>query len=386
MRFLHLGDLHIGKRVHERSMADEQRHVFAQIIELARDRRVDAVLIAGDVFDRATPSREALELAEELLAGFIALQIPVFMIPGNHDSAQQVSYCSSITAAVGLHVEKAYSGHFTRFRMADEYGPVDIHLLPFVRPMDVRLAHPDRADEISTHNDAVRVALEEHPFAPAVRNVLVAHQFVVNGVDSPLTCDSETISVGGIDSVQASLFDTFDYVALGHIHSRQQVRRSEVRYCGAPLAYSFSEAGQIKTATIVELGPKQDGAPCTVSFEEYPLMPIHAMREVTASYEELAAGIDTGDHDDYMHVTLTDRALYDALGRVRSLYPNLLHLDWAETFVGGTASTMTLEQMKQKSPQELLEDFYAAQSGMDFTPDESAAVDAILAAREGGAR
>ena len=383
VKLLHIGDLHIGKRVHERSMIDEQRYVFAQLISLAKDKAVDGVLVAGDVFDKTTPSREALELSEELFAGFLASGIPVFVIPGNHDSAQQVSYCSSITAFAGLHVAKAFSGPLERVRLEDAFGPVDIHLLPFVRPTDVRMAYPARADEVKSHDDAVRIALEEDaaaaPLDSDARHVLVAHQFVVNGGVLPETCESETPSVGGIDAVQVSDFAAFDYVALGHLHGRQSVGRPEVRYCGSPVKYSFSEARQTKCATLVELGASDDLR--AVSIEEFPLRPLHEMREIEGSFEEVMASSIEEDCEDYLRIRLTDRSVYDAFNRLRAVFPNLLRLDWAEfdSADGSSKAQSSLEAAKAKDPLELFEEFLEEQRGTGLDDGEKACLVEILA-------
>ena len=374
MRFLHVADLHIGKRVHERLMLDEQEHAFDQLISIAEDQQVDAVLVAGDVFDRSNPSSVALELSERFLASFVRRNIPVFVIPGNHDSAQQVAYCSTITDAAGLHVARPYRGHIATFSLEDADGPVCVHLLPFVRPLDVRAAFPQREAEIKTHHDAVRVALEEHPLEPGVRHVLVAHQFVTAmGID-PERCESETMSsLGGLDNVDASLFDAFDYVALGHLHGPQRVGRNAVRYAGSPVRYSFSEISQKKAACIVDLDGQGN-----VTVAQIPLTPLHAMREITCSLEDLEAGKDTGDHQDYMHVTLTDRSAYDAFNRVKAVYPHLLLLSWQEAEIAASSGKMTLSEMKQKSCFELFSDFFMEQTGQGLTDEQSAIVQDIV--------
>ena len=374
MRFLHVADLHIGKRVHERPMLDEQEHAFDQLISIAEDQRVDAVLVAGDVFDRPNPSSVALELSERFLASFVRRNIPVFVIPGNHDSAQQVAYCSTITDAAGLHVARPYRGHIATFSLEDADGPVCVHLLPFVRPLDVRVAFPQREAEIKTHHDAVRVALEEHPLEQGVRHVLVAHQFVTAmGID-PERCESETMSsLGGLDNVDASLFDAFDYVALGHLHGPQRVGRNAVRYAGSPVRYSFSEISQKKAACIVDLDGQGN-----VSVTQIPLVPLHAMREITCSLEDLEAGKDTGDHQDYMHVTLTDRSAYDAFNRVKAVYPHLLLLSWQEAEIAASSGKMTLSEMKQKSCFELFSDFFTEQTGQSLTDEQRAIVQDIM--------
>ena len=374
MRFLHVADLHIGKRVHERPMLDEQEHAFDQLISIAEDQRVDAVLVAGDVFDRPNPSSVALELSERFLASFVRRNIPVFVVPGNHDSAQQVAYCSTITDAAGLHVARPYRGHIATFSLEDADGPVCVHLLPFVRPLDVRAAFPQREAEIKTHHDAVRVALEEHPLEQGVRHVLVAHQFVTAmGID-PERCESETMSsLGGLDNVDASLFDAFDYVALGHLHGPQRVGRNAVRYAGSPVRYSFSEISQKKAACIVDLDGQGN-----VTVTQIPLMPLHAMREITCSLEDLEAGKDTGDHQDYMHVTLTDRSAYDAFNRVKAVYPHLLLLSWQEAEIAASSGKMTLSEMKQKSCFELFSDFFMEQTGQGLTDEQCTIVQDIM--------
>lgn len=374
MRFLHVADLHIGKRVHERPMLDEQEHAFDQLISIAEDQRVDAVLVAGDVFDRPNPSSVALELSERFLASFVRRNIPVFVIPGNHDSAQQVAYCSTITDAAGLHVARPYRGHIATFSLEDADGPVCVHLLPFVRLLDVRAAFPQREAEIKTHHDSVRVALEEHPLEQGVRHVLVAHQFVTAmGID-PERCESETMSsLGGLDNVDASLFDAFDYVALGHLHGPQRVGRNAVRYAGSPVRYSFSEISQKKAACIVDLDGQGN-----VSVTQIPLVPLHAMREITCSLEDLEAGKDTGDHQDYMHVTLTDRSAYDAFNRVKAVYPHLLLLSWQEAEIAASSGKMTLSEMKQKSCFELFSDFFTEQTGQSLTDEQRAIVQDIM--------
>lgn len=380
MRFLHIGDLHIGKKLGDQRWAEEQRHAFAQLIDIASREGVDAVLVAGDVFDRSQPSKEALEMCEELYTGFLKLGAKVYVIPGNHDSAQQVAYCSKITEAAGLYIAKSYRGEIQAHRLEKGGEAAFIHLLPFVRPTDVRMALPERAEEVGSHDDAVRIALEEHAVDRDAVNILVAHQFVTDGGDGPQTCDSESISVGGIDNVLASNFDAFDYVALGHLHGPQHVRRPEVRYCGSPVRYSFSEANQRKVALIVDI------ARGAVGTREVELEPIHRMREVTMSYEELRAGADNGDHEDYMHVTLTDSSLYDAWNKVRELYPNLLKLDWAQAAAAGGCSGFELGQLKRLTLSELFAEFYESQTGTALSQEMLAMFEDVVSAKGGDAQ
>jgi len=373
MRFLHLGDLHIGKRVNEKSMLEDQIHILKQLVQIATENQVSAVLIAGDVFDKSVPSTEALDVCEAFLADVAKQGIPLYVIAGNHDSAERLSFGSTFMAEKGVHIAKAYRGSIPVFEIKDEAGTVYIHLLPFVKPTHVRMAYPDQTAEVVSHNDAVRIALEHHSLDTSKRNILVAHQFVVDGEHSPDTCESETISVGGIDSVQAALFDGFDYVALGHLHGAQHVRRPQVRYCGTPLKYSFSESKQVKTATIVDIDATGE-----VDISTRPLTPLHDMRELKASWNEIKNGCDAKDHDDYLHITLTDNSLYDAAARLRSIYKNLLRVDFA-AMVAKTYAGVSGDAEMNKSPQELFVDFYQMQTGNVLTESQRALIAQIIA-------
>lgn len=374
MRFLHVADLHLGKRVHERLMLDEQEHALKQLVSIAESECVQAVLVAGDLFDRPNPISAALELSDRFFAKLIDLHIPVFVIPGNHDNAQLVAYRCAITDAAGLHIARPYRGQIATFTLEDEAGPLQVHLLPFVRPVDVRSAFPQRADEIKTHEDAVRVALEEHPLEKGIRHILVAHQFVTAQGMPPERSESETpASLGGIDAVDVNLFGEFAYVALGHLHGPQRVGRDEVRYAGSPVAYSFSEIHQKKAACIVDIA--QDAK---VTITQIPLTALHAMREITCSLEDVEAGKDAGNHQDYLHVTLTNRSAYDAFNRVKTVYPNLLLLSWQEYELAASSGKMTLSDMRGKSCFELFSDFFEEQTGQALTEEQQAIIhDAI---------
>lgn len=366
MKLLHIADLHIGKRVNGMSMIPEQAHAIGQLAALAVDQGVAGVLIAGDVFDRAVPSREALETCERLFEAFYDEGIPMFVIPGNHDSPQQLAFCSELMGRSGLHVAKAFDGQVESHVLQSGEERVRIHLLPFVRPTDVRMALPEHAQDIVTHDDAVRAALSTATLDASVANVLVAHQFASSGTHAPETCDSEVMNVGGADNVDASAFDAFDYVALGHLHGAQQVSRPSVRYAGSPIKYSFSEVEHEKGATIVDIAGRD------VRIEHHALSPVHDMREVCASYEELKAGADAGDHLDYMRVTLTDASLLDAMAKLRVLYPNILRLDWRQPAEQSQPSAHGAMLPEAVSPLELFESYYDEQTGEPLTSSQRA--------------
>ncbi|MGI6033533.1 MAG: exonuclease SbcCD subunit D [Coriobacteriales bacterium] len=366
MRFIHTADLHLGKQIYGHALVQDQAYVLDELADKALSLDVDALLIAGDVFDRPVPSQEALRLSEKFLARFVEEKIPVYCIPGNHDGAVRLAHNSALLAFSGLHIARPFSGSVERYLLDSHGQRACIHLLPFLRPADVKSALPDEADDIQDYTDAVRVALSHDELEEGCANILLAHQFVVDGDDAPEQCESETLSVGGMDSVEAAVFDGYDYVALGHLHGRQQVRRPEVRYSGSPLKYSFSEVNHHKGVQLVEIG---DGV-CSVS--DVPLEPLHDLREICASYEDLQTGIDKGDHEDYLHVTLKDRSLYDAMKKVRAIYPNVLKLDWEQGFSDGEEETkLTMSDVEQKTPLDLFEAFFEEQTGSKLEEDEA---------------
>ena len=295
MRFLHLSDLHLGKRVCEFSMLDDQRYILEQILSLLDSRPVDAVLLAGDLYDKPVPPAEAVRLLDWFLTELSHRELPVFAISGNHDSADRVAFGSALLAESRVYVSPVFSGPPEPITLTDAHGPVDLYLLPFLKPAMVRHVWPDAP--IESYNDALACVLDHCSPDPARRSVLVAHQFVAGAA----SCESEEPSVGGIDWVDAALFDKFDYVALGHLHSPQKVGRDTLRYCGTPLKYSFSEASQHKSVTFVELGEKG-----CVAIAAEPLVPRHDLRELRGSYMELTdrRNYEGTAVDDYQHLIL----------------------------------------------------------------------------------
>lgn len=364
MKLLHVSDLHLGKRVNGLSMAAEQRNVIDQIVSIAIEEGVAGVLVAGDVFDRPHPSRDALEACERLFSRLCDANIPVYVIPGNHDSATQLAFLAGLLSTAGLNIAKAFSGVIETHDLFDGEQRVRIHMLPFVRPTDVRMALPDRADDIRSHDDAVRVALSVDEIDPDAVNVLMAHQFATASGAEPETCDSEIVNVGGADNVDASAFDAYDYVALGHLHGAQHVGRPAVRYSGSPLKYSLSEIDHEKSATIVSIEAGR------VEASTRALTPLHEMREVTASYDELVSGMDEGDHLDYMRVTLTDKSLFDAMAKVRAMYPNVLRLDWEHALSERQVPEEHSVDVQGADPLALFEDFFAEQTGEALDDDD----------------
>ena len=364
MRFLHLSDLHLGKRVCEFSMLDDQRYILEEILSLLDTRPVDAVLLAGDLYDKPVPPAEAVRLLDWFLTELADRKLPVFAISGNHDSAERVAFGAHLLAGSQVYVSPVFEGAPAPIPLTDAYGPVDIYLLPFLKPAMVRHIYSD--EPIESYSDALGCVLRRCAPDPARRSVLVAHQFVAGAA----ACESEEPSVGGLDCVDAALFDGFDYVALGHLHSPQKVGRDTLRYCGTPLKYSFSEAHQHKSATFVELGPKGE-----VTLSTAPLTPKHDLRELRGSYMELTdrrsyAGTAT---DDYLHITLTDEQdVPDALARLRVIYPNLMRLDYDNLRTRTQADLDAPAQTEQKTPLEHFVAFYELQNNQPLSAEQAA--------------
>ena len=362
MRLFHLSDLHLGKRVLEMSMLQDQAHILEQILAYAKELRPRCALICGDVYDKPVPPVEAVRLFDDFLWELSSQGIQVLVISGNHDSPERMAFGGRIMRRGGVSLAPVYEGPLSPLTLEDEIGPVDFYLLPFVKPAHVRAVFPQA--ELSTYTQALAQALEGAPGDPSRRNVLLAHQFVTGAA----TCQSEEVSVGGMDNVDGAVFGTFDYVALGHLHSPQHVGRETLRYCGTPLAYSFSEAGQEKSVTVVDLGEKG-----CVELSTLPLAPLRRMRRLRGSYLELTARsayLDTATQD-YLHITLTDeQEIPDAMGRLRSIYPNALQLAYDNQRTRSQAHVTPAEQMRRKSPLELFGELYQAQNGAAMSPEQ----------------
>lgn len=363
MKLIHLSDLHLGKRVNEFSMIDDQRHVLDQILRVIDAERPDAVLIAGDVYDKPVPTAEAVALLDWFLVELSGRQLQVFVISGNHDSAERMAFGGRLMEQSGVHLAPVYDGTVARWTLTDEHGLVHLYLLPFVKPVHVRRCFPER--EIETYTDAVAAAVEAMDVDSTARNVLVTHQFVTGAA----RCESEEVSVGGADNVDASVFDGFDYVALGHLHGPQTVGRETVRYCGTPLKYSFSEAHHKKSVTVVELGEKG-----TVTVRTVPLTPRRDLVELRGAYEEVTRRDfyeGNGYQDSYVHITLTDEEdVPDALGKLRLIYPYLMKLDYDNQRTHAAGVGDEGGDLQRKSPMELLEEFYAMQNGQPMGQEQ----------------
>ncbi len=378
MRLLHLSDLHLGKHVCGFPMIEDQRAVLGQAVDMIGRLRVDALLLAGDLYDKASPGVEAVSLLDRFLDDVSRTGTPVFAVAGNHDSPERVAYASSILSRHGIFISPVYDGTVAHYSLSDGRGEVTFWLIPFLKPATVRPFFPDA--KIETYTDALGAVIGACDIDRTARNVAVSHQFVTSGGVGPERTDSE-LSLGGMDNVDAGVFDPFDYVALGHVHRPQRVGREGIRYSGSPLKYSFSEVNDRKGATLVELGAKGE-----VRVERAPFTPTHDMRKVKGTVEALCDPevLAAADPRDYLHVTLTDEEPgAGALDRLRAHYPNVMQVEYdnarARAKGLGEADAARRERL---TPLELFEGFYEAQNGRPMNDAQRTMVQDELAVAE----
>ena len=396
MKFMHLADLHIGKRVCEHNMLNEQVHILGEVLDIARKESPDAVLIAGDVYDKSVPSAEAVAVLDDFLVKLAATGTKVFVLSGNHDSAERIAFGGRLMQGMGVYMSPVYNGEFAPVTLKDEMGEVDLWMLPFVRPADVR-AHLESDEEcaaVTDYTSAMRMAIAQMEFTEGRRNVLVAHQFVTGAERS----ESEE-NVGGLDNVDASVFEKFDYVALGHIHKPQNVAKDSdgavrARYSGTPLKYSLSEAAHAKSVTVVELGAAVNagdlfagnGMRAALQVREVPLKPLHDVREIRGTFADLVspefrtAQVAAGNKfDDFVYVKLTDENdVPDAAQKLRGIYPNLMMLDYDNERTRHQQVAVGVEAVEKKSPMQLFGEFFEEMTRREMNPEELEFVQGVV--------
>lgn len=370
MKFLHLSDLHLGKRVCEFSMLEQQKYILDKIIGVVSEEKPDAVLIAGDIYDKPVPPAEAVELFDDFLVKLAEIGTEVFAISGNHDSPERIAFGSRLMAPAGVHLSPVYGGEVAPFELKDGFGSVFVYMLPFVKPANVRRFFPD--EDTESYDSALRTAVKHMDIDTSRRNVIIAHQFVTGAE----RCESESVSVGGLDDVGADIFEPFDYTALGHIHGAQHILSEKIRYCGTPLKYSFSEANHQKSVTIAEL--KEKGS---LELRTVPLVPLNDMREIKGSYMEVTnrSAYTDENRNDFLHVTLTDEQdIPEAMGRLRAVYPNIMKLDYdnLRTRSGGVMNDLSEEKLK--SPEELFSGFYEQCNNAPMTAEQSGYISELI--------
>lgn len=377
MKFFHLSDLHIGKQLHRYHMAEEQRDILNQIVMLAQKEQPDAVVIAGDIYDSPVPSAEAVSVFDDFLTALSCIepQLTVLIIAGNHDSARRLDFASSILAKHKVHIAGmppvCVEAFIDRVTLTDAYGEVDFYLLPFVKPMYVRNLFPE---EGLTYDLAVRRLLERETIDETRRNIIVSHQFYTAGGEEPSVCDSEVRQVGGIENVDVSVLSPFDYAALGHIHKSQKIGKEVYRYCGTPLAYSVSEAGNDKSITVVELAEK--GSLPRVS--RLPLVPMRKVRKLTGTLEDILSGATEEGRQDYVSITLTDEVeAYQPKERLEEYFDHILEIriDNART---RNLLSFTDEEVENLDPYEAFCRFFAEMNGRAMTEEEDALIRQVI--------
>lgn len=371
MKIVHLSDLHLGKRINEYSLIEDQKYILNEILRIIDEEKPDCVILAGDIYDKSVPPSEAVVLFDDFIYRLSRRELQVFVISGNHDSPERLSCGSRIMDSSGIHISPVYDGKPAAHTLRDKYGEVNVYMLPFVKPANVRRFFED--EEIVSYTDAVRTAVNAFGADSSKRNVLVTHQFVTGALRS----DSEELSVGGSDNVDASVFDAFDYVALGHIHRPQNVASERIRYCGTPLKYSFSESKDEKSVTVAELAEKG-----SLTVRTVPLVPLRDMREIKGRYEEITLRSfyeGTSYRDDYLHITLTDEEdIPEAVSRLRVIYRNIMKLDYDNTRTRHSAVIIGAGDTVNKTPAELFAEFYEAQNGCGMSEEQSAHIAGII--------
>ncbi len=371
MKFIHLSDLHLGIRVNDFSMSEDQRYILDRILDIIDSEAPDGIIIAGDIYDKSMPPAEAVAMFDYFISSIAERKIKTFIISGNHDSAERIAFGSRIMNAGGIYLSPVYNGDIKPVVMEDEYGSVNIYMLPFVRPSAVRAFYPD--DDTDSYSSAVETAVKHMNADFSQRNIIITHQFVTGAVRS----DSEDISVGGTDNVSADIFADFDYTALGHIHKPQNIGSERIRYCGTPLKYSFSEAKQDKSVTVIELGKKGD-----INVRTVGLIPLRDMTELKGSYEELMKKSfyeGTGYTEDYVHITLTDENdIPDAVSKLRLVYHRLMKMDYDNARTKKQSIIEGMTSAREADPEKLFGEFFESQNNVPMNDEQAAFVSGII--------
>lgn len=370
MKFIHLSDLHLGKRIYENSLIEDQKDILEKIFRIIEDEKPDGVLIAGDIYDKAFQPVDAINLFDDFLNRLHERSTPVFIISGNHDSADRLAFGAKIMSAGGIHIAPPYQGDVYKVDLEDKHGLLHIYMLPFVKKSLVKSYFPD--EEIETTTDALRCVLSHAKLNTDDRNILIAHQFITGSQ----TSDSEEYTVGGADNVDASVFDDFDYVALGHIHGPQSIARETIRYCGTPLKYSFSEVDHEKSVTIVEMEEKG-----SVIIRTILLKPLRDMRQLKGTYQELMdAGFkQENNRSDFYRIILTDENdVTDAIARLRTVYPNILTLEYDNKRTQASAELTEAADTERKTPYDLFAEFFEWRNNSPMEPRQQKIISDLI--------
>ncbi len=377
MKILHLADLHFGKILQEQSLIEDQEYILKEIINIIKEKEIKALLISGDIYDRSVPPTEAVNLLDNFLKILIKdLKIKVFIISGNHDSKDRLGFGNKIFEDEGLYIESKYNGRLKKVKLEDEYGPLNIYMLPFIKPVEVKKFFED--DLENNYDLAINKIIEKEKIDKSERNIIMVHQFVTAGNVKPERTESEVLSLGGIENVDVSNFKSFDYVAIGHVHRPQKIGRDTARYAGTILKYSFSEINHNKSIPIIDIKEKGN-----ITINLLPLKPLRDMREIKGPIEELIReeNYKEGNLEDYIKAIITnEEPVYDAIGKIKKIYPNTLKLEIqnSKTINSNTEQNINLEEVKKKSELELFSDFYKLQNNLDLNEKQKEIVKNII--------
>lgn len=374
MKLMHLSDLHLGKLVLEQSMIDDQKYILNQIIEIVKKEKVDIVLIAGDVYDKSIPTIEAVNLFSDFLTRLYKLKVLVFVISGNHDSKDRLSFGNELFVDNGIYIEGIFNGTLRCETINDKYGKLNIYMLPFIKPVEIKRFYPDEI--IDTYEDAIKCILKHSSINKNERNIIMVHQFVTSLGEDVIRSDSESISLGGIDNIDVTLFKDFDYVAMGHIHGPQKVGRETVRYSGSPLKYSFSEVNQKKSVCIIEFNSKED-----INISKIPLIPIRDMRVIKGPFDKLISKeiVNLENKNDYLDVVLTDDDyIINAIGKLRKFYPNILKLEYENKISSNEVLDNIDIDKSNMSPIDLFSEFYKMQNGIELPAKKKKIIEEVI--------
>ena len=371
MKFMHLSDLHLGKRVNEFSMLEDQVYILNKIVNIIDEEKPAAIILAGDIYDKPIPPAEAVELFDDFLYKLSQRNLKVFIISGNHDSAERIAFGARLFDKTGIYMSPVYTGNISPIEMSDEFGKINIYMLPFIKPIHVRRYFPDT--EITSYTDAVSTVIENMHLDTGIRNILITHQFVTGASRT----ESEDISVGGSDNVNADVFRDFDYVALGHIHRSQSCGSEYIRYSGTPLKYSFSESKDTKSITVIDIKEKGN-----IKLDFIPLTPLRDMVEIKGTYDDLMLKSfyeNTTYPNDYVHITLTDENdILDVITKLRVVYKNIMKLDYDNQRTRSNSEINLINDMESKSPLELFDIFYESRKGQPLNNEQREFMESII--------
>lgn len=371
MKFLHLSDLHLGKRLKEQSLIEDQKYILDEIIEIAKKENPDGVIIAGDIYDKTVPSAEAVALFDSFLTRLSEMKLKVYAISGNHDSAERIAFGASIMKLGGAHFSPVYNGSIEKITEQDSFGNINIFLLPFVKPSQVREFFPETT--IENYTQAIEATLSNIDIDTSERNIIIAHQHIT---DAEKTGSEETI-IGGLDNVDSYVFDAFDYVALGHIHGEQDIAGKKIHYCGTPLKYSFSEAKHNKSVTVVEFFEKG-----RTEIRRIPLIPLRDLRDVCGSFTDIYNTPEKSE--DYIRIILNDEdEIMDAVSKLRHVFPNILELTYSNRKYADIQGLEATDDEIKNNPAEIFRQFFTEQTNSDPDNEIMAIINEIIEQAKG---